>query len=405
MIALPVAGPFSRVRCERIADASAALLAASLPWSTSATSILAVLWLIALLPTLQMKPSSRILKHPASLLPIILVGLALCGLAWGGPVPWSERIAALGQFAKLLAIPLLFIQFGRSDNGKWPLVAFFSSSTVLLAYSWLLVVFPNLPSRGYPQGVPVKDYVIQSEIFAICAFALFDRALMAWKDARRRDAWLLVALALVFVANIAFVATARTTLVIMVVLVVLFGLRHFTRIQLAAFFAAVVAAAAIAWSMSPYLQQRVTNVAADIEAGNTAPETSIGARLYFWRQSLTFMQDAPLVGHGTGSVRDTFRRSATDPAKELASNPHNQILAVGIQLGLAGIVVLLALWIAHWRLFQSAGAIAWIGLVVVAQNIVGSLFNSHLFDFTQGWLYVIGVGVTGGMMMRQRAGP
>jgi hypothetical protein len=28
------------------------------------------------------------------------------------------------------------------------------------------------------------------------------------------------------------------------------------------------------------------------------------------------------------------------------------------------------------------------------------MFNAHLFDFTQGSLYVIGVGVIGGMVMR-----
>jgi O-antigen ligase len=31
---------------------------------------------------------------------------------------------------------------------------------------------------------------------------------------------------------------------------------------------------------------------------------------------------------------------------------------------------------------------------------VGSLFNSHLFDFTHGWGYVIGVGIAGGVMLR-----
>ena len=34
---------------------------------------------------------------------------------------------------------------------------------------------------------------------------------------------------------------------------------------------------------------------------------------------------------------------------------------------------------------RGPGLVEWIGLVVVVQNIVGSLFNSHLFDFTQGW--------------------
>jgi O-antigen ligase len=37
------------------------------------------------------------------------------------------------------------------------------------------------------------------------------------------------------------------------------------------------------------------------------------------------------------------------------------------------------------------------------QNVVSSLFNSHLFDFHEGWMYVLGVGVAGGMVMRVRA--
>ena len=34
------------------------------------------------------------------------------------------------------------------------------------------------------------------------------------------------------------------------------------------------------------------------------------------------------------------------------------------------------------------------------QNVVSSLLNSHLFDFHEGWLYVLGVGIAGGMSLR-----
>jgi hypothetical protein len=34
------------------------------------------------------------------------------------------------------------------------------------------------------------------------------------------------------------------------------------------------------------------------------------------------------------------------------------------------------------------------------QNIFTSLFNSHIFDFHEGWMYVLGVGVAGGMVLR-----
>jgi hypothetical protein len=45
---------------------------------------------------------------------------------------------------------------------------------------------------------------------------------------------------------------------------------------------------------------------------------------------------------------------------------------------------------------------------VVVQNVFTSLFNSHLFDFHEGWMYVLGVGVAGGMVLgarRQDAAP
>jgi hypothetical protein len=89
-------------------------------------------------------------------------------------------------------------------------------------------------------------------------------------------------------------------------------------------------------------------------------------------------------------------------AAEATSNPHNQTFAVAIQLGLLGAAVLFAMWLAHLLLFRGEGLAAWAGLVVVTQNIVGSLFNSHLFDFTQGWGYVFGVGVAAGMVLKQR---
>jgi O-antigen ligase len=58
------------------------------------------------------------------------------------------------------------------------------------------------------------------------------------------------------------------------------------------------------------------------------------------------------------------------------------------------------MWLAHLALFRVGTLVAWFGLLVVTYNVVSSLFNSHLFDFSQGWLYVFGVGITGGMVLR-----
>jgi hypothetical protein len=63
--------------------------------------------------------------------------------------------------------------------------------------------------------------------------------------------------------------------------------------------------------------------------------------------------------------------------------------------------VLIAMWVAHWLLFLNSSFAGWFGLVVVTQNIVSSLFNSHLSDFTHGWIYVFGVGVAAGVVLRR----
>ena len=67
------------------------------------------------------------------------------------------------------------------------------------------------------------------------------------------------------------------------------------------------------------------------------------------------------------------------------------------------------MWASHLWLFReglAAGAFAaWLGLLVVAQNLASSLFNSHLIDFYQGWLYVCAVGIAGGLLHPSRLDP
>ena len=77
----------------------------------------------------------------------------------------------------------------------------------------------------------------------------------------------------------------------------------------------------------------------------------------------------------------------------ITNNPHNQTLLFAIQWGLVGCIALYAMWLTHLWTFRGGGLVAWIGLVAVVQNILSSLFNSHLSDFYQGWLYVLVVGI------------
>jgi hypothetical protein len=187
---------------------------------------------------------------------------------------------------------------------------------------------------------------------------------------------------------------------------VLFAWKWYSRRAMAMVLIAGGIAAILVWSFAPTVRENVNAVISEVVTFEpTGGRTRAGERLEFWRKSIEFIAAAPLIGHGTGSVPLQFRKAAvgqTGMAALASENPHNQTLAVAIQLGLVGVGVLFAMWLVHLLTFWRDGFVEWVGLVVVTQNIVSSLFNSHLADFTQGWGYVIGVGVAAGMVLKQR---
>lgn len=397
-----------QAKLSQAADGLAIALAASLPWSTSATGILVGLWLLAFLPTLDLAALRRELPNAAVATVILLVALAALGILWS-EAGWAPAFQGFTQFLKLLLIPLLFIHFRQSERGLWVLGAFLISCALLLVVSLFLVTWPRpfgwrINTHG--QGIPVKDRIVQSGEFVLCAFGCLYLALDFIRAGRRWLALSLAALSGAFLANVFYIAASRTSLVVIPVLLVFFGLRRFGGKGTLALAAAGGVLAAIIWISSPHLQQRIGDVAKEVQSYETSREvSSAGQRLDYWKNAVAFIKDAPVIGHGTGTIRQLFdKATAGQPRDWQTANPHNQSLAVGIQLGMVGILALWALWISHFLLFRSeAGLAAWIGEMVVVQNIVSSLFNSHLFDFTQGWIYVFGVGAAGGMILRRRA--
>src|SRR6185312_5107503 len=127
-------------RLSRLADFLAIAIAVSLPWSTSATSILVVLWLVALVPSLEWHDLRRVLATPAGGLPVLLAGLGAAGMLWGD-VSLTERWNGIDSFLKLLALPLLLTQFRRSGHGVDVFGGYLASCVVLLFVSTLIQAF------------------------------------------------------------------------------------------------------------------------------------------------------------------------------------------------------------------------------------------------------------------------
>lgn len=391
----PLAEAARRKGTENFAIIAAALL----PWSTSIAGIFALAFTIAFLTTANWSAFFRSLRHPASITALAVCVVALLGLFWAVDIPWSERLRGLSPIGKFLGIPVLIYYFGQSERRHYLFFAFVGSCTILMLYSWIVLFFPHLSIhyKSDQPGVPVKNYIDQSQGFALCVFALAAIAVEAYRKQQRAIAISAAIIAAALAANLAFVNVSRTALVYSPVIAVMFAYRYLSGKQFWIALLTLVLAVAGLWAVSPNLQHKTSAVFAEYKVRMTdRGPSSVGERLEYWNKSIRFIEAAPVLGHGTGSTKTLFQRDAvgkTGLSALVPGNPHNQTLMFAIQWGLVGCLALYAMWITHLWTFRDGGLIAWIGLVAVVQNILSSLFNSHLSDFYQGWLYVLVVGI------------
>src|SRR6476661_1862922 len=197
----------SRKNLATAADVLAVAIAVSLPWSTSATAILVGLWFFTLVPVLRWNDLHREILTPAGGLPVLLVLLGVAGMLWAD-VTSLERWKGLDSFLKLLAIPLLLVQFHRSERGNWVFAGYLLSCVALLVVTAIVIAVPPLAAKFlHPDNVIVKNAATQSGEFVICIFGLLYLMVGAIEQKRWPLTLVCTALVLVMLGNIFYFST------------------------------------------------------------------------------------------------------------------------------------------------------------------------------------------------------
>lgn len=389
---------------------AAVLTAFMLPVSTSGQAIAVSIFVVLALLTLDRERFDATMRMPAAYLPVLLFALLVIGTLWSTQ-PIGPALKWVGPYAKLLLIPLVMASVISPREALQIGYGFLAACLILLALSWASFLWPAGPWGWFKSpGVPVKDNAVQSGCFALCALGLAIAAVRIWTQGDRRRALATAMLALVFFADIFFIFVSKTGLLIALAMLGLL-LAHcggWRRAGLIAMPALLLVGVAL-WASAPAqrrLTQFSTDVSSDASAQKTSPESvSTAARMDFWTKAVGFIRQAPLFGHGTGSIKPLYQNlEATQPSPygEATPDPHNQIFHVVLQVGLTGGILLLAMWIAHGWMFIGGGVgrgiIGVLGQAIVLQNVIGSLFNSHLITVTQGMLYCLAVGLLGAMV-------
>lgn len=111
---------------------------------------------------------------------------------------------------------------------------------------------------------------------------------------------------------------------------------------------------------------RVQSAMSDIERYDQGgiDQSSLGARFEMWKEAIAMFKMAPFFGMSTYEISKNLKeireRSGSqiprdakdrDPRNEAVGNKHNQILNAAAKRGIAGVLTLLFVWFAYFKLF------------------------------------------------------
>jgi O-antigen ligase len=345
------------------------------------------------------------LRQKSGYLPALLFLLLALGTLWSSD---PTGPGGLSHYAKLLLIPIVIAIPITSAQALKIGFGFLTACIIVLLLSFVSF-FIELPWRHYAPGIPFKDNAVQSGNFVLCAFGLSLGVARIWATGKRKLAGGMIVLALLFFADVFMIFISKTGGLMAAALTVLLVVRlqGWRRSLLILIPTAITAIVAL--SLSPEAHRRLTEVSTDVHAelfaGSNDDKATIStaSRIDFWSKAVHFIEQAPVLGHGTGSTISLYQSleaSQPSPYGEAVPDPHNQFFAISIQVGLIGGALLLAMWAAHFATFSGGGDVSILGQAVVLQNIVGSMFNSHISTVTQGTLYCLAVGLLAGLVLR-----
>ena len=339
---------FDRPLLGRYADWFAVAAAIALPWSTTATALCILFWLVALVGSWDITKRLREPWMPAGALPAALWALGVAGMLWAA-VPLPERLGGLSSFHKLLAIPFLCVQFRRLQPRDMGSCRIFD-----LVHGLARCFVGPVPDSGTSlarisqtrRRVGDNDrhtgeglHLSEHDVHAVRPWPR-RRGILRLEQGEAAHRACLGAVGNPFPGKHSVRRLQPHRSVALPALLVLFGFTRLGWKSTAGMMLALLVVLAVAWPASSRLRERATLFFDEVR--NYQPDavsTSAGERLEYWRKSLVIIAKAPLFGHGTGSTREEFRQLAgghTGMAGLVPDNPHNQIFALQFNLGWSG---------------------------------------------------------------------
>lgn len=333
-------------------------------------------WLCQRDPAVWRQRYQNLRQH--SLLPVIIAmsAISLIAACWHGkPVHYSEDFwSGLAHYqVYLFVLPMLSLHPGtwqtRARQSLY-LGAYIAATLFLLNYLQLLPATTLF--RSYVEYKGNKSILLALLLALAAAWSLCEFS--ARQESRRAHLWRGLGLLYLMLA-LCFFSRSRTALLIFLLMAAYWGLLQLRQrgvllwkmtLLIAALTALLVAALTyIARLPSPatceirslqaspweITQTRVictVHQVRDYSAGRKVSED--GMRLEIYQHTASLIAQKPWTGHGIASWQGLYQQVAAGSSSASMSTPHNDYLLYWTELGVAGLLSILAVWLQQWRL-------------------------------------------------------
>jgi O-antigen ligase len=219
---------------------------------------------------------------------------------------------------------------------------------------------------------------------------------LVWGGIKGLQRWVMLALAGLMIVNI-FITKGRVGQLVFFMLMALLLFQYFRRNMLKAALLVLVLLPLVftaAYRFSPVFQDRMDAIQQNLLTFEKNPDTPVGLRLLFWKNSWEIIKTSPWFGVGTGDFNSAYSQINQQASPDIPStdNPHNQYILVGVQLGLFGLVSLLGLFFTQiyqavritdgWERIRLAFPLFFLTIMLTDSylNTYGSAFLFSLFS-------------------------
>ena len=382
------------------------LAAASAGLSLVIISISKVLLVIAVLPALLLGKRPVVEGMPlqkmwAPLLATVVVFAFATSLLWT-VAPLDQALGSLGKYGKLLVIPALLVLIRTKQEAGYALACFLGAQVFLLISSWLL--YFHVPVVWATSNMALGNYAVfssyldQGIMSAVVAAIFWHLKALAPNKTLFFAAMTIALLALATVFVVFIGRTGQAVSLAMVSLAVFWALPR--RWRIAAILVPPLLFLVAVFTVDK-VAQRLTFTKTEISqySAGVGAATSTDNRLDFWKGSVEVILEKPIAGSGIGGWTSAYNRiqKLKYPGhKDInpGGNPHQEFLLWGVQLGIGGIVLLLAFLSAIMLdLGKMDTPITRAGQSVLLALVIACLFNSSLYDAYIGDFFCLSLGV------------